>query len=1099
MTCPACGHAAEAQAKFCSQCGRRLSGVDRPTPAPRSYTPAHLADKILSSRSALQGERKQVTVLFADVKGSLDLAAQVEAETWHEILDRFFAILADGIHRFEGTINQYTGDGIMALFGAPIAHEDHAQRACHAALALRGDLRGYADTIRREHGLSFSVRMGVNSGDVVVGRIGDDLRMDYTAQGHTVGLAARMEQLADPGTVFLSEVTAEIVRGYFALRDLGSAHVKGAAEPLRVYELEGPGPLRTRLDRSRARGFATFVGRSNEMAVLDDALEAAFQGRGGVVGVEGEAGVGKSRLCAEFVGHCRQRAVSVYEAHCPSHGRSVPFLPILALVRGYFGITERDDAASARERIAGRLLLRDDSVRETLPVLYDFLGVADPAKPALRMDPEARQRQLFTFVRRLAEPRRDDETVLLFLDDVHWIDDASDTFVTQLVDALRARRTLLLLNYRREYSAGWMSGAIFRRLPLAPLIPVAAEALLDDLVGTDPALSPLRSLILERTAGNPFFIEEVVQALFNDGSLASGPTGVTLARPLGDVRIPDTVHAVLASRIDQLTEVDKAVAQTAAVIGKAFDPRVLRRVLHEIGEDDGVDVDVALQRLVGVGLIHAVTAPTDGGFAFKHPLTQEVAYRSQLGSHRERVHRAVAQVLQELNADRLDEVAALLAHHWGQAHEGLEAARWHRRAAYWAGVSDIAAAAQHWRHVRQLVADLPDSPETIELRLHSGLRLLDLGWRLGLSPAAAEPLFTEGRALANKIGDTRAIAAFLNMYGLVVGMHGDVDGGLALVRDAAQLARESGDRELQLTTSIALVQAQAMTGALAEALQMVSEALGPEPFNLDLGLAGAVSFNPSLYLLMMRGHLHTEMGRLAEARTDLERVLTEGRRRDEIELLGWTHEMVVYLFLATRDLSLAGEHAEHAVAIAEKIGSPLSRASAYYSLGAVHLALGRSADAARAMERGLEIIREQHTGKHWEARGLALLAEALAGAGQHERARTTVNEAEAASLRNGDRPFECLSCLSVARVRLAIDGAAAREKIEASLDRLAAIIARSNVHLHEPWIHELRADLAAALGDAETRERELLAAKDLFAAIGAEKHAARVAELLARP
>jgi tetratricopeptide (TPR) repeat protein len=315
---------------------------------------------------------------------------------------------------------------------------------------------------------------------------------------------------------------------------------------------------------------------------------------------------------------------------------------------------------------------------------------------------------------------------------------------------------------------------------------------------------------------------------------------------------------------------------------------------------------------------------------------------------------------------------------------------------------------------------------------------------------------------------------------------------LALVREAWQLAQQTGDREQQLTTSIALVQAQSMTGALTEALRRLTEALGPEPIDLEVGLSGAISFNPALYLLMMRGHLHTEMGRLDQARADLERVLVEGRNRGEIELLGWAHEMAVYLFVATSDLSLAGEHAEQAVAIAEKIGSPLSRASAYYSQGAVHLACERWDDAVRAIERGLEIIREQRTGKHWEARGLALLAEALAGAGQHEKARVTADEAEAASLRNGDRPFECISCLAVARARLAIDGAAAREKIEASLDRLAAIIARSDARLHEPWLHELRAELATALGDSQTRQRQLRTAQGLFAAIGAEKHAARV-------
>src|SRR5437899_6697118 len=333
MRCPSCGHENRPSARFCEACGQPLagrSGGDR-----RSYTPPHLAEKMLASRGAVQGEGKQVTVLFADVKGSMELAERLDPEAWHGIMDRFFALLAEGVHRFEGTVNQFTGDGIMALFGAPIAHEDHAQRACHAALHLGAELRRYAHDLRRERGLSFSVRMGLNSGDVVVGTIGDDLRMDYTAQGHTVGLAARMEQLAGADRVYLTEHAAALVSGYFRLRDLGPVAVKGVRDPLRVYELEGLGTLRTKLDVSRARGFSRFVGREGETATLEAALARAAAGDGQVVGVVAEAGVGKSRLCYEFVQRCRARGIPVHEAHGAAHGKVVPYLLVLDFLRGY--------------------------------------------------------------------------------------------------------------------------------------------------------------------------------------------------------------------------------------------------------------------------------------------------------------------------------------------------------------------------------------------------------------------------------------------------------------------------------------------------------------------------------------------------------------------------------------------------------------------------------------------------------------------------------------------------------------------------------------------------------------------------------------------
>src|SRR2546426_370352 len=335
MSCPSCGHENPAQSRFCNECGARLA-APATTAEPRSYTPRHLVEKILASKSALEGERKPVTVLFADVARSMELAERVDPEEWHRLLDRLFRILADGVHHYEGTINQYTGDGIMALFGAPIAHEDHAQRACAAALELARDLGALAEDVRRQSGLDFAVRMGLNSGEVVVGSIGDDLRMDYTAQGHVVGLAARVQQVASPGSVSVTEQTARLASGFFDFRDLGDHTFKGASVPVRVFELRGPGPIQSRLERSRARGFSGFVGRERELAQLERARGEALSGRPKVVLVTAEPGAGKSRLCHEFV----QRAggLVLHYARALSHGRTLSFHAFSALARSLFGV-----------------------------------------------------------------------------------------------------------------------------------------------------------------------------------------------------------------------------------------------------------------------------------------------------------------------------------------------------------------------------------------------------------------------------------------------------------------------------------------------------------------------------------------------------------------------------------------------------------------------------------------------------------------------------------------------------------------------------------------------------------------------------------------
>jgi class 3 adenylate cyclase len=461
MQCGACRGENPAGARFCNQCGTPIADVARPT------IPRHLADRIIAARPGIEGERKQVTVLFADVKGSMELADRVDPEAWHAIMRRFFTILAEGVHRFEGTVIQFTGDGVMALFGAPLAHEDHAQRACWAALHLRTTLRDYADTLRLSHGFSFAVRMGLNSGDVVVGRIGDDLHMDYTAVGQTVGLAARMEQLAEPGRIYLTEHTEAFVRGYFRVRDLGPLAVKGLADRVHVFDLEGAGTFRTRLEIARAAGFSPFIGREADLGTLETALARALDGEGEIVGVVGEAGVGKSRLCFEFLERCRRRGIRVHEAHCPAHGKSLRTCPSCSSSAPTSGST----SATSRPKRGGRSQARCSSAtrRSARACRSSSTSSAhpDPDDPLPAMDPEARQRRLLDVVARAVRAQR--EPSVVFVDDVHWIDPESDAFLAGVVDAVPGTRTMLLVNYRPEYAAPWTSRPDYRRVSLAPL------------------------------------------------------------------------------------------------------------------------------------------------------------------------------------------------------------------------------------------------------------------------------------------------------------------------------------------------------------------------------------------------------------------------------------------------------------------------------------------------------------------------------------------------------------------------------------------------------------------------------------------------------
>jgi len=666
--CPRCASVNPPGVRFCDACGQRLRAE------PDIPLPGHLAEKIRRAR-ALEGERKQVTVLFADVVHSMQLAEGVDGEEWHRVLERFFQILADGIHRFEGTINQFTGDGVMALFGAPIAHEDHARRGCHAALHLTEALRDYAAALAKR-GLDFAVRMGLNSGEVVLGRIGDDLRMDYTAVGHTVGLAARMEEIASPGTTYLTEHTARLVEGFFALRSHGAPPMKGVSTPVEVYELEGIGPLRTRLDVSRRRGFSRLVGREEEIAWLTAILERTVAGNGAVVGIVGDAGVGKSRVCLEFVERCRGRGIAVHEAHCPSHGATVPLLPIRELVRSCLALAADESVADVSSAIGDRLRLLDLGLDDAVPLVFELLGMPQPDPLAV---PAAGDRcaRLAEFVRRLLRAQNADQPVVLLIDDAHWIDPESDVLLREVTEAVPGTRTLLLANFRPEYRGDWMGGSHYHQLPLAPLTHDASHALLADLLGADVSVRALFDLIGDRSGGNPFFIEELVHALAMSGTLAGRPGDFRLATPLETLTLPTSVQSLLAARVDRLEENVKDVLQTAAVIGKHFDEPLLREVVGL----DGDTLGTALDALEAAELVREVQPYPDVQYAFRHPLTQEVAYHSQLADRRARLHGVVATAIEKLRADRLGEHAALIAHHWEAAGMRYEAARWRRRAA----------------------------------------------------------------------------------------------------------------------------------------------------------------------------------------------------------------------------------------------------------------------------------------------------------------------------------------------------------------------------------------------------------------------------------
>jgi adenylate cyclase len=995
-------------------------------------------------------ERKQVTVLFADVSGSMDLAEQQDPEEWRKIMQRFFSILADAVTKFEGTVDKFTGDGIMAVFGAPIAHEDHAQRACYAALQMLDDVADYAAELRRGQGLNFSTRIGINSGEVVAGGIGESGGGDYTAIGHTVGLAQRMEALAEPGRAYATEHTAELATGFLDLDDLREFEIQGASRPVRVFELAGVGQARSRLDLSRARGFSNFVGREQEMAVLREALADAGAGRGGVVAIVAEPGVGKSRICHEFARGCRAEGLEVFEAQAQAHGTAIPYMPVLQMLRAFFGIGESEQEQLAREKIAGRALLLDPDFAEDLPLMFDFLGVPDPDRPVAQLSAEARQRALSRIVCRLVNAPSRRKTLVLVVEDLHWIDEGSNVLLADLVASIEGTNTLAVLNFRPEYSPPWRHSDSYREVPVEPLSGADTRELLRDLAGEDPSLDGLDEPIHERTQGNPFFIEEIVRELAEAGHLEGERGAYRLSQPIEDAKVPVTVQAVLAARIDRLDPAAKQLLQVASVVGKEVSGRAL-------GMTAGLErdrIDPVLCELIKAGFLYEAELYPERMLAFRHPLTREVAYGTQLAEGRATTHAAAARAMIELEPDRLDELAALVADHMEAGGETLEAARWSARAAHWAGHSRPQDALRLWSNVTTLAAELDEDEETVGLGLLSRMMQLDYAWRLGMEREQAEALAEEATAIATRIGDLSSLALLKLLTSARPGVAYLASDWIAAARESTQLADESGNLDLRVAIRGAGCYAQMCAGDLdlvEEAAEKILELGGGDA---TIG-AGIVIGCPPAWALMARSIALKERDRLEEAERVADESLRLAAEFGDPETESWSRGNKSTLLAERGELEAALALAQRNCELTDQLGDVFSRTLALTSLCYVQIAIGEYTEAVETVELSDRTYREaMNAGGEGEAWRGTLRARALLGAGRDTEALEQAEDAVSIS-REREMHWQLPGALLTLAQARAATGAGG---VEESLKEATALCERLG---HRMTLRKIEADRAA--------------------------------------
>jgi class 3 adenylate cyclase/predicted ATPase len=984
----------------------------------------------------LDGERKTVSALFADIKGSTELMQDLDPEEARAIVDPALKLMIDAVRRYDGYVVQSTGDGIFALFGAPVAHEDHPQLALYAALRMQEELERYSTRLRAGGNLPIEARVGVNTGEVVVRSITTgEGHTEYTPIGHTANLASRMQALAPTGSIAISEQTRRFVEGYFQIKPLGPTKVKGVSEPVNVYQVTGLGPLRTRLQKSERRGLSRFVGRGREIEEMKRALERATDAHGQVVAAMGEAGLGKSRLFYEFKvvagGGCL-----VLEAFSVSHGKASAYLPLIELLRNYFEITADDDERKRREKITGKVLALDRSLEETLIYLFVLLGVGDAVDPLAQMDPQIRQRRTMEAVTRLLLRESLNQPLIVIFEDLHWIDAGTQVFLNALVDRLATAHILLLLNYRPEYRHNWSNKSSYAQLRLDPLGRESAEEMIVALVGDEAELQPLRRLIIEKTGSNPFFMEESVQILFDERTLVRNGA-IKLTKKLDALRIPPTVQAILAARIDRLPATEKDLLQTLAVIGKEFPLRLIRKITGALDDD----LERMLHDLQVGEFIYEQPALPDVEYIFKHSLTQEVAYNSVLNERRKPLHERTAQALESLFSDQLDDHLPDLARHYSRSGNTSKAIHYLRIAGEQAARRCAhEEAAGLFNSALEMLAGVPEGQERIRREVE--LRLALIG-SLVVSKGYAAPEVDES------------------------------------TRRALELSNELGEPELHFTALMFTWAFHQVRRNLELASETSTKLIELAERTREPGMMVHANF--------AGGALAVFRGRLRAARARLERAVAT----DHSPPLYGTPQDPRVASLSFLSLTLwllgyptaAAEMNKEAIRRARDLGHPMSLAFAL-SYGAMLHLCRRDPEAALELADGAHSVAMEHGFPYWSALGSTYHGIAQAALGR-------IEEGIAETLAGIDSYRATGSALGAAAVMVGLvssylKAGLTEEAIRAAEQALSAI-EQSGARMSEAELYRLKGE--ALLGGAAPFEAEAQACFDTAIMVAREQEA----------
>jgi class 3 adenylate cyclase len=930
VICSNCQHPNLGAARFCGACGDRL---DQPQAI---------------------GERKVVTVLFADIVGSTELIGDKDPEHALDTLPPALARMGDAVNRFQGTIMRSMGDGLMVIFGVPHAQEDHALRACQAALAMVQS--------SRENGIT--LRVGIHSGEIVAG-LSDKFTKEQSVYGAAVHLASRLEHMAQPGDICVTESTFKLVHSHCDGRPLGHQDVKGFPRPIGIYRLVGMKASRTPF---RDVVIGSYRGRDAELAILHDAFAGAERGTGKAIGVSAPPGLGKSRLCFEFTRVARDRLAPVLELRASPYDHSGPLQPLVEFFRTFFRLASTDTPETAHSKIASRIEATVPELIDDVSILVDFLGIGDATSPALMLDPKTRHARLINLVSSLVRDGTRTPS-LIIIEDIHWLDEASVEFVSALVDIISVSRVLLILTYRPTFQAPWNDGAGFHEIRLDELRDEDVSALTTDLVGDHPSTRTISERIVERSGGNPFFAEELIRSLVDAGELDGRPGHYeAMGEPLAET-LPATVQTVIGARIDRLRPADKEVLQIGATIGREFPLSVLAEVTRSTA-DDLADI---LGRLSRLELVQNATSEDEQDrFAFRHPLIQEVAYAMQLRTRRVELHSAVAKALERFHHNQLSEYADLIAYHFEAARDFSSAAIYTARAATWIGATNSRLALKSWHKVRLLLQSQPRSHETDVLRMRASGQIVNWAWREGISAEEVAPFAKEALDLAREMKDSVSEVLMLAGYGRIAACTGSADDYVKQVLLALDLS-DRANPSIRAMLQVFLCQAYGYAGKLREALQASDAALA-NISDIQPSHEALLGFNIEGWVESLRARLLVRMGSFTAARQAIER-LAAGEKEHNPAIQFIPHLGGVELAWLTKDQQLAEFHSIRISEIAASSNIPYV---AVYAMACRALALslaGNHFAATEKLESAIRLATEAYAGLEYESEMLAFLAE----------------------------------------------------------------------------------------------------------------------------